>query len=171
MKNLEILMDIDGVLAPLGAIDRDRALTIIDFHGWERLAFPDDLLNFLSDLQKDNRITITWSSTWEDFSNLVFDHTKDFFSPYLTFDSSKNDLWLKEWDLLNYINDRPKTKFLIIDDEIPDESKLPHLKNVDVIKTDPVNGLSKENIHFIEEWIEKETKKTWLKSLMEKLQK
>ena len=64
-----ILLDIDGVLSPLGRLNDEYV--IIDLDGWSTIAIPHNNIEFIKTVNE--KVKIVWSSSWEHISNNVCD--------------------------------------------------------------------------------------------------
>lgn len=141
----EVLLDIDGVLHPLGRVAEPGR--IVNFQGWQSTYIPerlDSIVHYM--LTRRTK----WISTWENISNEI---SKSYNLPsleYLVLGAYKeNASWLKESAILDYVNSKKFTKFLIIDDELPEDSALRSHGRVKIIVPDGLLGLSEDEIALI----------------------
>lgn len=144
----EVLLDIDGVIHPLGSVSEPGRL--IDFQGWQSTYIPerlDSIVHYM--LTRRTK----WISTWEEISNEV---SKSYNLPsleHIVLGAYKEHAsWLKESALLDYVNSKKFTKFLIIDDELPSDSALRSHGRVEFFVPDGLRGLSEEEITLIKKF-------------------
>ena len=147
-KNKIILMDIDGVIAPISRIDEPFTTVTTP---WSTFIIPNKILPFLSEII--NKKGFYWSSSWGDLSNCINSEFDIRDSQFLTFDDNDSNMWLKEKTLVNFCNKNKKAHILIVDDELPSDSELHTLSNVEIITPDPSFGLTKIECDKIEKWL------------------
>lgn len=150
MKNI-VLLDIDGVIAPIYSIPHNDYFEIItDYTTWQ---IPFQNIDYMIDiLFKTDNSQIIWASAWEEQSNLVNNNTGLPEFEYIQFSEGTKD-WLKEKDMESFIHHHQKHNNIIwIDDEIPDWlfDKYSEMDSVNLVKPDGRIGLTDEewkNIH------------------------
>src|SRR4051812_8368919 len=115
MKPL-LLLDIDGVLSPLGKIDTDEC--IIQGNGWTTWYIPYDTVALLHRLK--DKVTFVCSSTWERDAASLF---RTIFIPvedYVIFPPTMPEEWSKGRGYQDYIADAPQP-LVILDDEFTED--------------------------------------------------
>lgn len=150
--NKVILLDIDGVIAPLGRIEKDD-YSIIDLDGWSTIAVPNENLIFIKDLKK--LIEIIWSSSWEKTSNKICEKANLENFNYLKFPNTQQDYWNKLPVIIEFINNNVSKEILLLDDEIDSYSYnlINQYENVSIINIEPIQGLTEANKKKVFEWI------------------
>lgn len=145
-----ILLDIDGVLAPINAIYDKRLNRKVNLDGWGHIVIPYELISLLKVLP--NLTHVVWASSWQSHSNAINKTIgiEDF--DYIEFKENITEKWSKEEDLLIFCKKNKRRNILLVDDEIPVDSDLYKLKNLTIIKTDSLEGLSEEQRLQVIKW-------------------
>lgn len=148
-----ILLDIDGVLAPLGKVEDD--FIIVDLDGWSTIAIPNENIEFLKYINEN--VNIFWSSSWENISNNICKLINMKFLDYLCIGNDYHEIWNKLPAMIEFIEGNPINEILIVDDEIDTNSKniLCNYKNVKVFQVNPISGLTTKDKKSICKWINK----------------
>ncbi len=148
-KKKIILLDIDGVLSPLGAID--GLVTKINMD-WAYLSIPDSLLSLLIKISKHD---VRWISTWGDLSNKINKKIEINVFPIVDIENNKSILWLKDVELIKFCKRNKRKDILIIDDEVHPDSELFNLRNVTIVKPNYLTGINTKEEADIRKWIKK----------------
>lgn len=120
MKNKIILMDIDGVVSPLGVVNESRK--IIDI-GWSKLVIPKHIESFVKDLSDKHKVI--WSSSWEKDSLVLSKKCGFNINEYLDFTKNlSNNEWFKIQSITEFCSNHTNSNIMLLDDEIEvDEEK------------------------------------------------
>lgn len=150
MNNI-VLLDIDGVIAPIYSLDNDDYVEIAnDYTNWQ-IPFVN-IYNIKRIIKTDK---IIWSSAWEEQSNLInrFLEIPDF--EYIKF-LENYDEWFKERAIEKFIEQRKiVSKIVWIDDEIPERiiEKYTNEENILVIVPDGKIGITFEEWKTINDFL------------------
>lgn len=146
-----ILLDIDGVLSPLGRLNDEYV--IIDLDGWSTIAIPHNNIEFIKTVNE--KVKIVWSSSWEDISNNVCDKIDLPHFSFLQFYNTQQKHWNKLPSIVKFIEQNCDADILIIDDEVDTNAKevLNKYKNITIIDIEPICGLSKIDKDRILDWL------------------
>lgn len=143
-----ILLDIDGVIAPVFSVDYDCHLVDIQ---WTKFMIPERIANFIRDIS--NLVTVTWASSWEESSYAVSQELNFNIAKHLTFQSISND-WFKIEGYKKFIEINQDKEILIIDDEICEFiSNFELYKNLEIICPDDRIGLSDKDMNKVQNWL------------------
>lgn len=117
-KNPVILLDIDGVISPMGGVEglkrRSRQVHYSNF------AVTDEVARFFSHLSH-NSIDVIWASTWEEESLVLGQELDIRDAGYLELGGlHKPGTWLKENAVKRFISKNKQRKIIWLDDETPD---------------------------------------------------
>lgn len=151
MNNI-VLLDIDGVIAPIYSLDNDDYVEIAtDYTNWQ---IPFINIYNIKRITKTNKII--WSSAWEEQSNLInqFLEIPDF--EYIEF-LENYDEWFKEKAIEKFIEQRKiDSKIVWIDDEVPERiiKKYTDEENILVIVPDAEIGITLEEWETISDFLE-----------------
>lgn len=148
MKKHLILLDVDGVINPFGRVDEEFIQVDLD---WETLTIPKRIISYIETALKSS--TIIWSTSWVNLSLKISEELNLNINEYLSFPSISNDNWFKESTIINFIKKHKWDKILIIDDEIPNDSIVNKFKNVTILKTNPIKGLTENDFNKIKKWL------------------
>lgn len=150
MNNI-VLLDIDGVIAPIYSLDNDDYVEIAnDYTNWQ-IPFVN-IYNIKRIIKTDK---IIWSSAWEEQSNLInrFLEIPDF--EYIKF-LENYDEWFKERAIEKFIEQmKIASKIVWIDDEIPERiiEKYTNEENILVIVPDGKIGITFEEWKTINDFL------------------
>lgn len=150
MRNKIILLDIDGVLSPLTIVDEKTfTVKIGDDHIIE---IPERLINFIKEIKKH---TVIWESTWGKYSNDLFKLLNLSDSKYLTYPHTNfnNGIWLKEPAVSYFAKTHPDDSILLLDDDVPSNSKLNDLSNLTILVTNSKLGITSNDEKTINNWL------------------
>lgn len=151
MNNI-VLLDIDGVIAPIYSLDNDDYVEIAnDYTNWQ-IPFVN-IYNIKRIIKTDK---IIWSSAWEEQSNLInrFLEIPDF--EYIKF-LENYDEWFKERAIEKFIEQmKIASKIVWIDDEIPERiiEKYTNEESILVIVPDGEIGITLEEWETINDFLE-----------------
>lgn len=151
MNNI-VLLDIDGVIAPIYSLDNDDYVEIAnDYTNWQ-IPFVN-IYNIKRIIKTDK---IVWSSAWEEQSNLInrFLEIPDF--EYIEF-LENYDEWFKERAIEKFIEQmKIASKIVWIDDEIPERiiEKYTNEESILVIVPDGKIGITLEEWETINDFLE-----------------
>lgn len=151
MNNI-VLLDIDGVIAPIYSLDNDDYVEIAnDYTNWQ-IPFVN-IYNIKRIIKTDK---IIWSSAWEEQSNLInrFLEIPDF--EYIKF-LENYDEWFKERAIEKFIEQmKIASKIVWIDDEIPERiiEKYTNEESILVIVPDGKIGITLEEWETINDFLE-----------------
>lgn len=144
-----ILLDIDGVIAPLYSTDEEFHLIDIQ---WTRFTIPIKIAEFIKDIS--NSVNIIWSSSWEKDSCVVSEELNFNIDNYISFPESSGNDWFKINELKKFIEDNNNKQIMIIDDELCEFSSEFNLyDNLTIVCPDDRVGLSLKNMKEIEQWL------------------
>ena len=138
-----LLLDIDGVISPLGQVDLEKSLVFNN--GWATFRVPHHFIFFLKALE--DRVDFICSSTWEDDAAPLFQAMGIDVKSYIYFESYSGYQWHKTAGLKAFIAENEGRDFIILDDEFDEEflawaSSTP---NVHALQIDGDLGLSRKN--------------------------
>ena len=147
-----ILLDIDGVLSPLAIVDEKTfTVKIGDNHIIE---IPERLINFIKEIKKH---TVIWESTWGKDSNTLFKLLNLPDSKYLTYPRNRtnfnNGIWLKEPAISYFAKTHPDDSILLLDDDVPSNSKLNDLSNLTILVTNSKLGITPNDEKTVNAWL------------------
>lgn len=146
--NKIILLDIDGVIAPIGHVEQDNIL--VNIH-WAHLVIPLDIIDFINEIPDE--VKIVWASTWEDLSLIVSENCNFNIQQFITFKRKRENEWMKIKAIEEFVNANKKSEILFIDDDLSeDNGTLSSMKNLTLLRPDSNVGLSNADKKFIEEW-------------------
>lgn len=151
MNNI-VLLDIDGVIAPIYSLDNDDYVEIAnDYTNWQ-IPFVN-IYNIKRIIKTDK---IIWSSAWEEQSNLInrFLEIPDF--EYIKF-LENYDEWFKERAIEKFIEQmKIASKIVWIDDEIPERiiEKYTNEEDILVVVPDGKIGITLEEWETINDFLE-----------------
>ena len=145
-----ILLDIDGVLAPTNSIHDKKINRKVNLDGWGNIVIPYELISLLKVLPSLTHVI--WASSWQSHSNAINKSVGIENFDYLEFKENTTNNWSKEEDLLIFCKKNKRSNILLIDDEIPIDSDLFKSKNLTIIKTDSLEGLSEEQRLQVIKW-------------------
>jgi hypothetical protein len=157
-----VLLDIDGVLNPMGiAADREEDFTKVDA-GWVSwmlaLEWHGKMVRQIHEQAK-----IVYVSSWEDDSNVA----SEFFElpefEYVHFPRNKEDMTGKTWKIptIEKYAEKHDNPIVWIDDEVVDDAFewAKNRPNTLIIKTDPDIGYTEEDHKKVMEFISQHGKK------------
>ena len=147
-----IVLDIDGVLSPLGTIDHDDYL--ICQTGWASWRVPFETVVFLHELLP--QVEYVWGSMWmADAYKLSRSMTLPVHS-HIEFGNTSPDVWQKSVGYKSFANAGSPRPILFIDDEFTEKewdwaSQTP---NVHLYSPDPLKGLVQADYDAIRATVE-----------------
>lgn len=146
-----ILMDIDGVLSPLGRVNGKFATVNLD--GWSTVAIPADNSELLKTISK--LVKVVWSSSWEFISNNICNTFGIDSFEYIEIGNNNYSDWNKLPAIIKFIENNQHEQILLIDDEVDSVSQsiLSKFNNLTIINTNPITGLSLKDRYDILQWI------------------
>lgn len=150
MKKI-ILLDIDGVLAPLGRVNEE--FTVVNLDGWSIVAIPNNNIDFIKNISR--LVEIVWSSSWENTSNNICDKANLANFSFLQFHNTQQNHWNKLSALVEFIEKNYDVDILILDDDIDLRSRqiLNKYDNVSIVDIEPVYGLTIKDKADVLKWI------------------
>lgn len=148
-----VVLDIDGVLAPLFTYPHDGDAVIRS--KWATWIIPAKVISFLQAL--DEKVEIVWGSSWEAQSNDISQNLlgKDF--EHIDFPDRDGEIteWFKCESYAKFAEQHKHRNIIIVDDEMTDSSKHKlSLLGVYCYITDGATGLTDDNIEAILKLIE-----------------
>lgn len=152
--NSILLLDIDGVISPLGRIHNDDYVIVNnDYSTWN---IPFNAVNLIRNSLDDGH-NIIWASAWESVSNHINKELNLDSFDYLTFDND-DALWFKFTSIKNFVKTIPQNIHIVwVDDEIPPEvfEWADNQPNITCIIPNGLTGLSELDIESIESAFDK----------------
>lgn len=139
-----VLLDVDGVLAPLASTDSPSILIRGDWSNWRILESAADWLRNL--ITKDD-IEIRWATMWEDRAAPIA-AALDVDLGYETFpESADQGVWIKNERVLTLLEEGHYEKIVWIDDEHDDYSRglAEQFTALELVSVDGATGLSFAN--------------------------
>lgn len=144
-----ILLDIDGVIAPVYSTDEEFHLIDIQ---WTRFTIPIRIAEFIKDIS--NVANTIWSSSWERDSHIISDKLNFNIDSHISFPESNGNDWFKINELKKFIEDNSDKQVMIIDDELCEFlNEFSTYNNLTIVCPDDRVGLSSENMKTIERWL------------------
>lgn len=154
--NPAILLDIDGVISPMGAVDglkrRSRQVAYSNF------AVTDEVASFFAELSHDG-VDIIWASTWEDECVVLGDELGIRNSGYIAFGGMhRGNNWFKENAAKKFITDNKHRKIAWLDDETPDHliswAKSSH-SDIFAEQVEPMKGVNSDLMTRLEDFLKR----------------
>ena len=152
MTDKIVLLDIDGVLSPYNKLkDNFFSVVIGERHVIE---VPNTMIPLLTKMKEN---TLIWESTWGKESNALLNKLGLSNSKYFTYPKThtnfNNNIWLKEPSISYFVKTHPDEMILLIDDDVPNNSKLYEFKNLTIIKPNPKFGINNSIYDNIIDWL------------------
>lgn len=138
-----VLMDIDGVLAPLGAVPGDPLVVRSTWTTWVIKRAIAEWFCGLTD-----KVDVMWASTWQD-EVAPLDAALGIKLPILEFDSEhQGDEWFKTARVRRLLQEGNYEKVVWIDDEHSEDSEglAAAFPELELVTPDPAKGLNLHNV-------------------------
>ena len=151
MKDIILLLDIDGVFNVLG--QTDDPIDVISC-GYEKWRVKKSLLGWLYYISRQPNVKCIWLSTWQNDANVINKHIhiKDFdFTDNYLWPTNNSSTLIKKKQIKAIKEQFPNYTIISIDDDLTADEVVSDLH----IKPNPATGLTVEDIIEIGELIKK----------------
>lgn len=145
-----VLMDIDGVLAPLGAVAGDPLVVRSTWVTWVIKRSIADWFCGLTD-----KVDVMWASTWQD-EVAPLNEALGIKLPFLEFDRDDGTEWFKTSRIRQFLEENDYETIVWVDDEhdAASQSLTEEFAELEVVTPDPAKGLNLHNVLQIHELLE-----------------
>lgn len=151
MKDIILLLDVDGVFNVLG--QTDDPIDVISC-GYEKWRVKKSLLGWLYYISRQPNVKCIWLSTWQNDANAINKHIhiKDFdFTDNYLWPTNNSSTLIKKKQIKAIKEQFPNHTIISIDDDLSVDEVVSDLH----IKPNPATGLTVEEIIEISELIKK----------------
>lgn len=135
-----MLLDVDGVLAPLESTDRSTLYVEGDWESWQVLRAAT---KWIDNLSKNEDVEIRWFTILGERAKPLAD-AFGFDFPFETFPEIESDQWIKNVRVNEIVTSEDYSKIVWIDDEHDSESRALEAKfdNLELVSVDGSKGMT-----------------------------
>ena len=153
-NTVRILLDLDGAVAAEGLL-RDGGYRSFSGSGYATWRVRNEVLDWIAQKSSDERVELVWSTTWQQYANTILEEMGIEPIEWISFDETyqRPEDWYKRDGLKLFLEDH-KDPIVIVDDELPPAFLKVNNPRLLCIKTNPLIGLTDEDLERIDRLVE-----------------